>query len=156
MAADVREEQTFFSLTRLLTFTALPCGHDENNSLPVVCNCGKPECDSQAVEAVLEAVFQVSLPPEKIYGLQKDSVMITPPDIGCFPIRRDQAYALNPAHEDFTWESQGKNLNARSRSIKALNHGELQENTIPVYQSVTQTISTQLSLCDRPTFLKPH
>lgn len=48
VAADVREEQTFFSLsTRLLSFTALPCGHDENNSLPEVCNCGKPGCDSQ-------------------------------------------------------------------------------------------------------------
>lgn len=51
MAADVRKEQTFFFLpfsTRLLSFTALPCGHDENNSLPEVCNCSKPGCDSRA------------------------------------------------------------------------------------------------------------
>lgn len=37
VAVDVRKEQTFFSFsTRLLSFTGLPCGHDENNSLPEV------------------------------------------------------------------------------------------------------------------------
>lgn len=37
----------FFSFARLLSFTAFPCGHDENNSRPEVCNCSKLGCDSQ-------------------------------------------------------------------------------------------------------------
>lgn len=104
MAADMREEYTFSSFsTRLLSFTALPCEHDENNPLPDVCNCRSLDATVREMP-VVEVVFQVSLPPEKIHGLQTDSVMIAPPDTGCFPISQDQARALNSAHGDFTYK----------------------------------------------------
>lgn len=61
VAADVHEEQTFFSFsTWLLSFTAIPCEHDENNLLPVVwLNAIAREMP------VVQAVFQVSLQQEK-------------------------------------------------------------------------------------------
>lgn len=73
----------FFFLvhTRLLSFTALPCGHDENNLLPEVWNCSKSGCDSQGDAGCASCI---SCNQKKIHGLQTNSVMIAPPDMGCF------------------------------------------------------------------------
>lgn len=79
MDADVCEEQTFFSLsTWLISFNALPCGHDENNSLPAVCNCSKPAYNGQGDASCGRCISGKPATRENPQ-LQTDSVMIAPP-----------------------------------------------------------------------------
>lgn len=55
MAADVREEQTFFPFsTWLLSFTAIPFEREQLTA------SGLSECDSQG-DPIVQTVFQVSL-----------------------------------------------------------------------------------------------
>lgn len=102
VAADVRVEQTF------LLFL-LGCSHSLPSHVGMMRTThsqrfvieANPDATAREVP-VVEAVFQVRLPPGKIQRLQMDSVMISPPDADCFPISRGQAHVLNPAHVDFT------------------------------------------------------
>lgn len=102
VAADVRVEQTF------LLFL-LSCSHSLPSHVGVMKTthsqrfviAANPDATARKMP-VVEAVFQVRLPPGKIQRLQMDSAMISPPDTDCFPISRAQARVLNPAHVDFT------------------------------------------------------
>lgn len=110
MAADVRKEQTFFFFLFLLGCSHLLPSHVD---MMRTTHCQRfviaTSLDATAGPVPAEeAVFQVSLPPEKIHGLQTDSVMIAPPDEGCFPISGNQVCALKPAHRGFTWENKPK------------------------------------------------
>lgn len=122
MAADVREEQTFFSFsTRLLSFTALPCGHDENISLPEVCNCSESGRDRRGDASCGSCVSGKPATREKIHGLQADSVVIAPPDMSCFPISRDQACSLKLTHEGLHEKaSRGKKNSALGAEMSRL------------------------------------
>lgn len=84
-----RNKLLFYFSTWLLSFTALPSGHDENNSLRFVI-ATNPDATPREMP-VVEAAFQVSLSPEIIQRLQTDSIMIAAPDEGCFSIRGDRA-----------------------------------------------------------------
>lgn len=87
-----RNKLLFYFSTWLLSFTALPSGHDENNSLRFVI-ATNPDATPREMP-VVEAAFQVSLSPEKIQRLQTVSVIIAATDEGCFSIRGDRAYVL--------------------------------------------------------------
>lgn len=109
VAADVGKEQTFiyfFSFcTRLLSFTALPGGHNENDLLPGVWNRCKSEWNHQREASCASCTSFKYESWRKIHGLQTDSVMIAPPGTGCFPISRHQDFPSNRAHKVFTWKS---------------------------------------------------
>lgn len=49
---------------------------------------------------IVEAVFEVSRPQEKIHRLQTHSVMIAPSDENGFPTGGDIVCAVNPEHGD--------------------------------------------------------
>lgn len=118
VAADVRKEQTFFFFfysVALIYWPPMWTWWEQLTARGFVIAANLDE--TARLLPVVEAVFQVSLPPEKIHRVQTDSVMIAPPDERCFPISRDKTYALNLAHWDFTWQSKpGRKISRIPRS----------------------------------------
>lgn len=149
VAADVRKEQTFFFSfsTRLLSFTALPCGHDGNNSLPAVCNCKKPGCDCQWDASCGSCIS--GKPATRENPQASDRL--------CYDHTSRRELVSNqwgsglcpkPCTWRFYMEEQAKGkkkqLNARNRNPKALSHVEFKEKTIAT--TTIYSIETALHL----------
>lgn len=116
----------FFSFcTRLLSFTALPGGHNENDLLPGVWNRCKSEWNRQREASCASCTSFKYESWRKIHGLQTDSVMIAPPGTGCFPISRHQAFPSNRTHKVFTWKSKlrvpGAEMPKKKKNLRKIN-----------------------------------
>lgn len=79
--------RTVFFFTCLFSFTALPCGHDENKSLQEVCNCSKPGCVTQW-DAICGRL--ISGKPATRENTASDRVGMATPDEHRFTVKVDQ------------------------------------------------------------------